>query len=100
MSWNTIWLIILCSVLVMPAMADSPRNVALLASSCAACHGTHGHSVGIMPALVGLSERYFIDKMNAFRASTRPATVMIRHARGYTDEEIKLLAKFFAAQNK
>ena len=34
--------------------------------------------------------------MNDFRSGNRPSTVMGRHAKGYTDEEISLIAEYFA----
>lgn len=74
------------------------RNAALLASSCAACHGTNGHSVGGTPSLAGLERLYFIEQMHQFQTGERPSTVMMQHASGYTEEEIRLLADYFAAQ--
>jgi len=74
------------------------RNVQLLASSCAACHGTNGHSVAGTPSLAGLDRIYFIEQMQQFQTGERPSTVMMQHATGYTDEEIRLLADFFSKQ--
>ncbi len=74
------------------------RNAALLASSCAACHGTKGHSVGGTPSLAGLDRLYFIEQMRLFQTGERPATVMMQHALGYSEEEIRLMADYFAAQ--
>lgn len=74
------------------------RNAALLASSCAACHGTQGHSVGGTPSLAGLDRLYFIEQMQQFQRGERPATVMMQHARGYSEEEIRLLADYFSEQ--
>ncbi len=74
------------------------RNVALLASSCAACHGTNGHSVGGTPALAGLAESYFVVQMQEFASGARKSTVMYQHVSGYTQEEIELMAAYFAKQ--
>lgn len=74
------------------------RNVPLLASSCAACHGTQGHSVGGTPSLAGLDKMYFIEQMQLFKNGERPGTVMMQHARGYSEAEIRLLADYFAEQ--
>mgnify|MGYP005849699179 CR=1 FL=1 len=74
------------------------RDVALLASACAACHGTQGHSVAGTPSLAGLDRLYFIEQMRQFRTGERPSTVMMKHASGYTKEEIRLLAEYFAGQ--
>ena len=84
--------------LVVTPIDAQERDVALLASSCAACHGTNGHSVGGTPSLAGLDSNYFIQQMLQFQRGERPATVMMEHARGYSEEEIRLLADYFAAQ--
>jgi len=78
--------------------ADGHKNVALLASSCAACHGTNGHSVGGTPSLAGLDTQHFMAQMDQFVNGTRQSTVMMHHASGYTADEIKLLATFFSKQ--
>ena len=71
---------------------------AMLANSCAACHGTNGKSPGAIPAINGKSESFIIESMKAFQSGARPSTVMGRHANGYTEEEIKLIAEFFSRQ--
>ena len=69
-----------------------------LAASCAACHGTNGHSVGAMPVLAGMDKTLFVNQMKDFKSGARTGTVMHHHAKGYTDEEFEKLADFFAAQ--
>lgn len=69
---------------------------AMLANSCAACHGTDGKSPGSIPAIHGKPTSYLVQALTEFRDGKRPSTVMGRHARGYSDEEIKLIADFFA----
>lgn len=77
---------------------DAIKNVELLASSCAACHGTNGHSVAGTPTLAGLASAHIIEQMRQFAAGDRPSTVMFHHASGYTSEEITLLADYFSQQ--
>lgn len=81
------------------ACADDNRS-RNLSASCFACHGTDGNSEGGMPVLAGVDKAWFVSQMNDFKSGARPATVMHQHARGYTDEEIELLAGFFAAQKR
>lgn len=78
-------------------LADT-HNMALLAASCAACHGSEGHSQGGTPSLAGLDETYFIKQMQQFKSGERSSTVMMQQASGLTDNEIKALAAYFAAQ--
>ncbi len=69
---------------------------AMLSNSCAGCHGTDGRSPGAMPTIAGKSADFIEKALREFRAGTRPGTVMVRHASGYTDEEIRLIAEFFS----
>ena len=71
---------------------------AMLSNSCAACHGTDGNSPGAIPSIAGKSPEFIKSALLDFRAGKRPGTVMNRHASGYTDEEIDLIAEFFAAR--
>ena len=73
------------------------QNGMLLALSCTSCHGTHGLSPGAMPTLYGKSMEYLEQSMQEFKEDKRPATMMNRIAKGYTLEEIRLIAKFFAS---
>ena len=79
-------------------IAEEARNIELLASSCAACHGTNGHSAGGLPSLAGLDKLYIIEQMQQFVSGERTSTVMAHHASGYTAEEIELMAHFFSKQ--
>lgn len=69
-----------------------------LAANCANCHGTNGKSAGGIPSLAGQSRANIARAMRDFRDGRRPATIMHQLARGYTEEQIDLLAGFFAAQ--
>ena len=71
-----------------------------LAATCANCHGTLGKGIsgGSIPNLAGLKNEYFVEQMLAFKSGTRPATIMHQLAKGYTDEQIRLLATYFASQ--
>lgn len=92
------------SALVLGGLALSGAALAtpsgeMLGNTCAGCHGTHGNSNGpATPSIAGIASEYFIDGMKAYREGTRPSTVMTRIAKGYTDEEIEAMAKYFAGQ--
>lgn len=88
----------LLGMLLAPLALAEDIHVRTLAASCAACHGPGGNSVGGTPVLAGLDRTHFVAQMQAFRGGARPATVMHHHARGLNDEEIRLLADYFAAQ--
>ena len=82
-----------------PAWAAAPDAAVMLANTCAGCHGTNGSSVGpATPTIAGMATDTFVEGMKAFREGTRPATIMTRIAKGYTDDEIKAMAGVFAKQ--
>lgn len=87
-----------CLIVASGSSAAQERNAALLASSCAACHGTNGHSVGGIPSLAGSSESHIIEQMREFSTGERKSTVMFHHVSGYTQEEIELMAAYFSKQ--
>jgi sulfide dehydrogenase cytochrome subunit len=70
-----------------------------LAASCAICHGTNGVSAGGgMPQLAGQSKDTLTRHLKDFKDGRRPATIMHQIAKGYSDEQLELLADYFAAQ--
>ena len=71
----------------------------MLADTCAGCHGTHGSSVGpASPSIAGISAEYFIESMEAYKNDERPATVMNRIAKGYTEDQLEAMAEYFEEQ--
>lgn len=73
-----------------------------LAATCASCHGTNGAAVAgsSIPALTGMPKDYMVMQMKAFKAGTRPATIMHQLSKGYSDGQIEQIAGYFAAQKK
>lgn len=71
-----------------------------LAATCANCHGTQGRALNdaALPGLAGQRADYLAAQMLAFRNGTREATIMHQIAKGYSEEQIRLLADYFAAQ--
>jgi cytochrome c553 len=66
----------------------------------AACSGCHAKSGGdpALPRLAGRSAAEIVAAMQAFRAGKRPATVMDRIAKGFSDDEIAAIAAWYAEQ--
>ncbi len=76
----------------------SSADAAVLAGTCASCHGTEGRSPGIVPTIAGRPEAVLRAQLRAFR-SEQPipgVTVMDRIAKGYSDAEIDALARYFS----
>lgn len=49
-----------------------------------------------MAPLSSLKAEQIETAMQAFRAGTRPATVMDRIAKGFSDEEVRAIAQWYA----
>ena len=82
----------------LPAAAADPGYARGLAATCFTCHGTDGRSVdGVPPSLAGQNKDYLLQQMKDFKAGRRPATIMHQHAKGYTDEQLELIAGYFAS---
>lgn len=77
------------------AGAQERSRGAVLALTCGGCHGTDGESPGAMPLIAGHDRGYIANAMHEFRSGARPSTVMGRIARGYSDEQIALMAAYF-----
>jgi cytochrome subunit of sulfide dehydrogenase len=87
------------------AQADAGKDalyIKSLAATCANCHGTNGKAVegSSVVSIAGLDKAYTIAQMKAFKAGTRPATIMHQLSKGYSDAQIEQLATYFAAQKK
>lgn len=68
----------------------------LLGSTCMSCHGPGGKSKGAVPSLAGLEKGYFIKAMQDFKSGAHPASIMKKHAAGYTEAEYEQMGEFFA----
>ena len=81
------------------SLAAENDQGAQLAATCAACHRLDGHDRGI-PSIVGLSEEQFVTVMGAFKSGERYGPIMRNVARSLSNEEIAILARYFAARGK
>lgn len=63
------------------------------AASCTGCHAA-GAGIGV---LQGRPADDIAAQMEAFRSGARPATLMNRIVRGFSPDEVRALAAWFAA---
>ena len=66
-----------------------------LAATCANCHGTDGKGVenGGMPLIHQLSQSNMLAQLMAFKSDARSGTIMPQLAKGYTDEQLEIIAR-------
>lgn len=80
------------------AQAQDVNLARNLAATCANCHGTNGQARGDSKPLAGVSAEKIMAAIADFKSGAQPATIMHQISKGYTDEQIKLIAAYFAAQ--
>jgi len=85
------------------ASAQAPASTTLgrnLAAQCATCHGTNGKSVAEVASLAGQPAATMVQKMKDYRDGKLPASIMHQLAKGYSDEQVALMADYFSKQAK
>lgn len=87
-----------CCLLSQNLLAEPDLRTDLLAAACATCHGYQGHARESIPALAGIQQDEFLRTMRDFQTGERQSAVMQRHAKGYTEAELRKLADYFARQ--
>ena len=94
--------VLLAAWIASPMQAAERDQLALrsLAATCANCHGTDGSAVAgsALPALAGQPLEALAAALRAFKAGSRPATVMQQLTKGYSDAQIDQLAAYFASR--
>ena len=81
-----------------PALAQTTSNLELAAraASCNACHGPYGRSQAGIPTLEGRTAEDIYASLKGFQTGQRAAFVMHHHAKGYSDQELRDIAMYFA----
>lgn len=79
------------------AGADGPPAGRLLASNCFQCHGTNGQGPGF-DRLAGKPANEIYEELKAFASGKEGEGIMARHARGYSDAQLRLLSDYLSQQ--
>ena len=74
---------------------DGPSGQAMV-QTCYVCHGPEGRSAEAVPALMRGQKEFVVRQMIEFKADRRPATIMNRIAKSYSDAEIAAIADYLA----
>lgn len=82
-----------------PLTQGSAEAGATKAAPCAACHGPGGNSANPeWPKLAGQSSRYTFEQLQQFKSGKRQNPLMSAQAAALSDQDMKDLAAYFAAQ--
>lgn len=71
-------------------------QVQIWAASCMACHGPEGRAEGTGLTIGGRPAQDLLGKMLGYKSGRLPATIMHQHVKGYSDEELSLIADYFS----
>ena len=89
-------LILFCLVsLSYAAEYDSVRGE-MLSLSCTSCHGTEGKSEAITPYIAGMGKAGMYQILLDYKSGKRTETMMQKHVKGFTDEELEQIAYYFS----
>lgn len=72
-----------------------------LAATCANCHGTNGVSVPdvTIPMINQLSASVMYERLMEYKDGKREGTIMPQLAKGYTEEQLKIVANVLGKKN-
>ena len=93
----------LVALVVLCASTSVASAIDVAPAGAAACSGCHPMSRGVetpFTRLVGRNAAEIVTAVQEFRTGQRPGTVMDRIAKGFTDDEIKAIAAWYAAQKE
>ncbi|HEV2605850.1 MAG TPA: cytochrome C [Microvirga sp.] len=82
-----------------PALAQPAVLAPPGVSACSGCHVAPGAGVATtIPPIHGRDAAEIVAAMQEFRSGQRPATVMDRLSRGFSDDEVRAIAAWLSAQ--
>lgn len=82
-----------------PARPDLAKGEAKYTAVCAACHGADGNSaIAANPKLAGQHPDYLVKQLQEFKSGKRNSAVMKGFAAVLTDEDMKNIGAWLAAQ--
>lgn len=85
----------ICGGLALQASAQDANLGRNLAATCVTCHGKDATGTG---TLDGRPKNQIVQTMKDFKSGARPATLMHQLAKGYTEQQVELIAEYFSQQ--
>ena len=82
--------------LAQPAHTEDETVNRLLASQCAQCHGTNGYSQNDIEGIAGEEAKDMFEDLSDMKGEDQPENIMDHQALGYSDDQIRRIAQFYA----
>ncbi|MCW3473919.1 c-type cytochrome [Limobrevibacterium gyesilva] len=94
--WRVVLLLAACAAAAsVGARAEEPP---LGATNCSGCHATTNASLTSVPPIVGRNADELVKILEAYRSGELPATVMDRLMKGFSHDEIRAIAIWYAGR--
>jgi cytochrome c553 len=76
------------------------RQAQYWGTACITCHGASARAAqeGGMPVLAGQDEDWLVRQLQDFAQGKRPATLMHQLSKGYSEDQIRRIARWLSAQ--
>ncbi len=87
---------LLSAAIAAPVAAMAGPSAKMLADTCGQCHGTDGKSVGSIEKLYGEAAMEIEEELRESKYQDK-GRIMAPIAKAYSDEQIRLIARYFAA---
>jgi cytochrome c553 len=94
--WLAAFIIVVVSAGTASAVDAPPPG----AAACSGCHPIGRWAGTPFTRLVGRNAAEIVTAVQEFRSGARPGTVMDRIAKGFSDDEIKAIAAWYASQKE
>jgi sulfide dehydrogenase cytochrome subunit len=88
----------MAALLVMAGSAHATSPPPPGAASCSGCHARQVAASGEIPGIFGRDPTEVLAALTSFKDGSKPATVMNRIAKGFSDDELQAIAAWLAAQ--
>jgi len=86
------------AIIVLMLSTASAADVPLGAASCSGCHAATPRVDTPVPPLAGRPAGDIATAMTEYKSGARKGTIMDRIAKGFSDEEIRAIAKWYEQQ--
>jgi sulfide dehydrogenase cytochrome subunit len=73
-----------------------PVKGQMLSLSCSSCHGPDGKSTAVTPYIAGMGKTTMYKTLLDYKYGRKSGTMMPKHAKGFSDEELEQVSYYFS----